>query len=115
MLILRALAVTAQDTVLLPANTTHALLETVKQSGASVRFGDLDYALNLCSEQPVRIVWAEPILGLPTGSHAPAAITVIDHSDCLPQGAAGSLPLTGRTDAVIYGLQLAAVGVGPAQ
>ena len=106
--LLCALALTAQDTVLLPANVTHALLEAVKDSGACVCFGDLDYALNLCSERAVRVAWAEPMLGLPTGVHALAAVTVIDHGDSLPHGAAKPFPLPGRAAVAIYGLQLAA-------
>ena len=54
------------------------------------------------------MAWAEPILGLPTGVSAPAALTVIDHGDSLPHGTDRPPQKPGYADVVIFGLQLAA-------
>ncbi|MBK8050037.1 MAG: hypothetical protein IPK16_24815 [Anaerolineales bacterium] len=98
--------VSTQDAVLLPANVSHALLETVKRTRAEIRFGDLTHMLSLCAEYPVRIAWAEPVLGLPTGIDARAELTILDHSDTLPQGTGQPIGQTAQADVTIFGLQL---------
>lgn len=107
-LLLQALDMSPQTPVLLPANVSHALLEAVKRTRARILFGDLNDDLELCTERPVRVVWAEPVLGLPTGINARAELVVLDHSDTLPQAAAPGNAEIAHADVALYGLQLAA-------
>lgn len=106
--VLAALALAPRDTVLVPANATHALIETVRRSAAGMCFGALDDALELTADHAVAVAWAEPVLGLPTASSAPACITVIDHGDSLPHGVGPRAWLPPGADVAIYGLHLAA-------
>lgn len=106
--VLRALALATRDSVLVPANATYALVETVKRGAAGVCFGALDDVLNLTSDHAVTVAWVEPVLGQPTGSRAPARITVVDYGDSLPQRVDPQSWLPQGADVAIYGLHLTA-------
>lgn len=92
--------------VLLPPNSTHRLVESVKRSGSRPVFGELDESLSLANADRVRLAWSQPIAGLPSSVDVDADFLVIDHSDSLPNALAftgkNSLPV----DIVIFGLHL---------
>lgn len=106
-LLLQTLQISTQDSVLLPANVSNPLLEATKRARARIVFGDLSPMLSLCAERPVRIAWAEPVLGLPTGIDVQAELTILDHSDTLPQVTGHPVRQAARADITIYGMQLA--------
>ena len=92
----------ADKPVYLPANATHALVEDIKRTKAQLHFGALDADLNLTHTAPARISWAEPILGLPTGSRGEADYKVFDHAATV----AAPSPLSTDADIQLYGLHL---------
>lgn len=102
-LLVQALA--ASDTsVYLPANASHALVKDLKRAEAQLHFSALDDDLNLTHVDHAKISWAEPVLGMLTGSRGPAEYRVIDHA------ATVAVPLLSPMDAdvQIYGLHLSA-------
>jgi hypothetical protein len=104
--LLQTLNVAEQEPVLLPANATHPLVASVKQSGAKPGFGELDQDLKLCSNRHFRIAWVQPPLGLPTQSYVPAEITVLDHGDSVPLAFSASSGTSFTADVEIFGLHL---------
>lgn len=92
----------AGERVLLPANATHTLVESVKRAAVPFCFGGLDAHLHLLLPRPVRVAWVEPVAGLPTMWTAPVDYQVIDYADSLP---VGSLP-SDVGDVLLFGLHL---------
>ncbi|MEZ4705687.1 MAG: hypothetical protein R3A44_00695 [Caldilineaceae bacterium] len=105
-LLVQALAATDtavyQPAVYLPANATHALVKDLKRTKAQLHFGALDADLNLTHATYAKISWAEPVLGLPTGSRGLAGYRVIDHAATV----AVPSPPPMDADVQIYGLHL---------
>ena len=91
------------QTVVLPANATYDLVETVKRTKAKPSFAALDIHLNLALPSPTPVAWAEPVAGLPTGCTGRADMLVIDYADSAPLGRIAEL--TG--DVLLFGLHLA--------
>lgn len=112
-LLLQALEVRAGEPVALPANATRPLVETVKCHGARPCLVDLDAWLALqpdpAQTDAVRVVWSQPVGGLPVASTFPAPYHLIDHTDTLPLPDAGSTALAAQTShatAILWGLYL---------
>lgn len=96
-------AMAAVDTpVCLPANATHALVEDLKRTKAQLHFEMLDADLHLRHATCAKISWAEPVMGLPTGSRGQAEYMVVDHVGTV---VVPSLPPM-DADIQIYGLHL---------
>lgn len=81
----------------------------MKHVGAKPHFAQLDQNLSIVNEQQVRLVWLQPLLGLPAQTSLSADISILDHGDTVP----GGMPQysTGAqqasADIEIYGLHLA--------
>lgn len=105
--LLQAAGVQTGEPVALPANATRPLVEAVKHHSARPYFLDLDANLGLHvhleHRANVRIVWAQPIGGLPTPSAWTERALWIDYADTLPN--AGSTQHPG-TAAMLWGLHL---------
>ena len=91
-------------TVLLPANATYDLVETVKRAKVKPRFAALDAHLPLALPSSTPVAWAEPVAGLPTGCTGCADLLVLDYADSAPVGRFAEM--TG--DVLLFGLHLSA-------
>jgi hypothetical protein len=109
--LLTSSGVASREPVLLPANATHPLVEAVKQVGATPSFAQLDQNLNLAFDEQHRIVWLEPLLGLPAQESISAEILVLDHGDSVPRLSDLRLPGAHQVsvDVELYGLHLSHV------
>ena len=92
------------DTVVLPANATYELVESVKRAKVKPSFANLDSQLHLAPSQPVTVAWAEAIGGLPTGCTGVTERLVIDYADSAPAGQLTAMP----GDVLLFGLHLSA-------
>ena len=103
-LLLQALAPAPGAVITLPANASHALVETVKrQMGVlrvSLAFAELDASLQLILTAASGITWLEPVAGQPVGGDYTGY--VVDYAASVPTGTA---PPVGAA-AVLYGLHL---------
>lgn len=90
--------------IYLPTNATPALVEDLKRAKAHLHFGQLEADLTLTHGSPAKISWAEPVMGLPTGSRGQAEYRVIDHAATVVTPT--SLPMD--ADIQLYGLHLSA-------
>lgn len=95
---------TTGDSVVLPANASYELVETVKRAKVKPGFAALDARLNLALPAPTPVAWAEPVAGLPTGCTGRADRLVIDYADSAPAGRMAAM--TG--DVLLFGLHLSA-------
>jgi hypothetical protein len=100
------LGVENEESLLLPPNATHTLVEVVKESGTKPLFGELNQDLQLSSRQSTRIAWLQPPLGLPIAGNVDAEFTVLDHSDSVPQRVMATNQSSFRADVTIFGLHL---------
>lgn len=103
-LLLQALASAPGAVITLPANASHALVETVKrQTGvlrASLAFAELDASLQPIPTAAPSITWLEPVAGQPVDGDDTGY--VVDYATSVPAGVA---PPAGAA-AVLYGLHL---------
>lgn len=91
------------DSMVLPANASYDLVESVKRAKVKPRFANLDRQLHLAPTKPVTVAWAEAIAGLPTGCTAETERLVIDYADSTPAGQLTEIP----ADVLLFGLHLA--------
>lgn len=91
-------------TVVLPANATYDLVETVKRAKVKPRFAALDAHLTVALPSSTPVAWAEPVAGLPTGCTGRADLLVLDYADSTPVGRLAEM--TG--DVLLFGLHLSA-------
>ena len=91
------------DSVVLPANASYELVESVKRAKIKPMFANLDRQLHLAPAKPVTVAWAEAMAGLPTGCTGATERLVIDYADSAPAGQLTAIP----ADVLLFGLHLA--------
>jgi hypothetical protein len=91
------------DSVVLPANASYELVESVKRAKIKPTFANLDRQLHLAPAKAVAVAWAEAMAGLPTGCTGATERLVIDYADSAPAGQLTAIP----ADVLLFGLHLA--------
>ena len=101
-----AYGIEGKEPVGIPANTRRPLSEAVKRSQGKPLFIDLDRNLQFVQETPgldaARLVWAQPVGGMPAPEPIADKTMFVDHSFSLPSPEPGALP----GSATVWGLHL---------
>lgn len=105
-LLMRAFGLDLAEPVGLPVNTRRTLSEAVKRSGGSPRFIELDGDLGFAPDSPglddYRLVWAEPLGGMPAPEPPAGKTMFVDYGFTLPAPLGTDVPLRGQ--ATVWGL-----------
>lgn len=105
-LLMAAFGVDGKEPVGIPANTRRPLSEAVKRSQGKPLFIELDRDLQFVEETPglaqARLVWAQPVGGMPPTEPIAGKTTLVDYSFSLPSPNNGAIPGA----ATIWGLHL---------
>lgn len=107
-LLMAAFGIADREPVGVPVNTRRALSEAVKRSGGTPLFIEVDAALEFDPATPgldeARLIWAEPVAGMPAPRPLPGRSLFIDYSFTLPSPLPPGPP---PGEAIVWGLHLA--------
>jgi hypothetical protein len=108
-LLMQAFGIEGGERVGIPANTRRPLSEAVKRSGGTPYFLELDANLDIATDTPglddLRLVWSQPVGGMPAPAVVPGTTMFVDYAFTLPVPLDVEAIVPGA--AVIWGLHLA--------
>jgi hypothetical protein len=105
-LLMAAFGIEGKEPVGVPANTRRPLPEAVKRSQGTPLFIELDHDLEFVQDTPgvadTRLIWAQPVGGMPAPLPVAGKALFVDYSFSLPAADVGLLPGA----ATLFGLHL---------